>query len=66
MKNRLYEGARVEIIFDHYGQKDRRISLIGLKGKVRRHASCAGDDNHLAWDVELAAQQPAIHSFLVS
>ncbi|KKL97254.1 hypothetical protein LCGC14_1836280, partial [marine sediment metagenome] len=30
--NGLREGARVEIVFDYYGQKDKRISLIGLTG----------------------------------
>ncbi|KKK51068.1 hypothetical protein LCGC14_3118640, partial [marine sediment metagenome] len=40
-RNGLYEGARVEIVSDYYGQADKRISLIGRKGRIRRYRSCS-------------------------
>ena len=52
-RNGLCEGARVEIVSDYYGQADKRISLIGRKGRIRRYRSCSGDPDHMAWDVEL-------------
>ena len=50
-KNGLYEGARVEIVYDYYGQKDKRISLLGRKGTIRQFAG--RDYKALCWDVEL-------------
>ena len=47
--NGLHEGARVEIVDDRYGQADKRISLIGLTGTIRR----ASQGESLNWDVEL-------------
>jgi hypothetical protein len=47
--NGLREGARVEIVRDSYGQVDRRISLVGLTGTIRRASQTAT----LNWDVEL-------------
>jgi len=54
MRNGLREGARVEIVFDYYGQKDKRISLIGLTGMIRTYATHSAGDT-LCWDVELDA-----------
>ncbi len=54
-RNGLHEGARVRIVKDSYGQVDKRISLIGLTGEIRKYSPTAGDGDHLAWDVELDA-----------
>jgi hypothetical protein len=56
--NGLREGARVEIVGDHYGQADKRISLIGLTGTIRAHTSALVGGKwtrSLCWDVELDA-----------
>ncbi len=47
--NGLHEGARVTIVGDHYGQADKRISLIGREGTIRRESA----GTTLCWDVEL-------------
>jgi hypothetical protein len=51
--NGLHEGARVEIVADYYGQADRRISLIGLTGTIRRAVSPIFGS--MCWDVKLDA-----------
>ena len=53
MKDGLHEGAQVEIVGDYYGQKDKRILLVGLTGTIRKYGPGGSDGNHLAWDVEL-------------
>ena len=47
--NGLHEGARVEIVAVPYRQADKRISLIGLTGTIRRESPTGA----LNWDVEL-------------
>ncbi len=50
--NGLHKGARVQIVYDYHGQKDKRISLIGLTGRIR---TSAGPYPPVCWDVELDA-----------
>ncbi len=54
-RNGLHQGARVRIVKDSYGQVDKRISLIGLKGTIRKYGPIGSDPNHMAWDVGLDA-----------
>ena len=49
--NGLRKGARVEIVAVPYTQADKRISLIGLTGTIRRESPTGS----LNWDVELDA-----------
>ncbi len=49
--NGLRKGARVEIVATPYIQADKRISLIGLTGTIRREKVGGA----LNWDVELDA-----------
>ena len=49
--NGLRKGARVEIVAVPYRQADKRISLIGLTGTIRRESA----GRAMNWDVELDA-----------
>lgn len=48
-------GDRVEIVRDYYGQRNRRISLIGRTGTIRRRER---SPESLQWDVHLDEPLP--------